>query len=140
MKKIDRKKRLVAKNISKTNEEINEELVLNAYLFFLTNKNNKTLPSVRDVASKTGLSLPCVQKYKKSIIEMSKAREVRDDLRIYLKPFVHALAKRSINGCTRSSELFARVLGLLENKQEININNNTISQVIISKKEKEGNG
>ena len=133
MKIEDRKKRKIANQLIKSKEEINEELVVNAYLYFLENKSS--LPSVRDIASKTGLSLPCVQRHKRSIIDMSsKTKEVRDELYVYLKPFCHALAKRSMKGCTRSADLFARVLGLLDNKQEININNNKISQVIISQK------
>ena len=133
MKIEDRKKRKIANQLIKSKEEINEELVVNAYLYFLENKSS--LPSVRDIASKTGLSLPFVQRHKRSIIDMSsKTKEVRDELFVYLKPFCHALAKRSMKGCTRSADLFARVLGLLDNKQEININNNRISQVIISQK------
>ena len=133
MKIEDRKKRKIANQLIKSKEEINEELVVNAYLYFLENKSS--LPSVRDIASKTGVSLPCVQRHKRSIIDMSsKTKEVRDELFVYLKPFCHALAKRSMKGCTRSADLFARVLGLLDNKQEININNNRISQVIISQK------
>ena len=133
MKIEDRKKRKIANQLIKSKEEINEELVVNAYLYFLENKSS--LPSVRDIASKTGLSLPCVQRHKRSIIDMSsKTKEVRVELFVYLKPFCHALAKRSMKGCTRSADLFARVLGLLDNKQEININNNRISQVIISQK------
>ena len=133
MKIEDRKKRKIANQLIKSKEEINEELVVNAYLYFLENKSS--LPSVRDIASKTGLSLPCVQRHKRSIIDMSsKTKEGRDELFIYLKHFCHALAKRSMKGCTRSADLFARVLGLLDNKQEININNNRISQVIISQK------
>ena len=119
MKIEDRKKRKIANQLIKSKEEINEELVVNAYLYFLENKS----------------SLPCVQRHKRSIIDMSsKTKEVRDELFVYLKPFCHALAKRSMKGCTRSADLFARVLGLLDNKQEININNNRISQVIISQK------
>ena len=131
--KIENRKKKKINKLIKTSEEINEELVINAYLYFLENKTS--LPSVREIASKTGLSLPCVQKHKRSIIDMSsRTKDIRDELFVYLKPFCHALAKRSIKGCTRSADLFARVLGLLDNKQEININNNKISQVIISQK------
>lgn len=131
--RIENRKKKKINKLIKTSEEVNEELVINAYLYFLENKTS--LPSVRDIASRTGLSLPCVQKHKRSIIDMSsKTKEIRDELFVYLKPFCHALAKRSMKGCTRSADLFARVLGLLDNKQEININNNRISQVIITKK------
>tara|TARA_R100000781_G_C4051712_1_gene117843 strand:- start:373 stop:810 length:438 start_codon:yes stop_codon:yes gene_type:complete len=131
--KIENRKKKKINKLIKTSEEVNEELVINAYLYFLENKTS--LPSVREIASRTGLSLPCVQKHKRSIIDMSsRTKDIRDELYVYLKPFCHALAKRSIKGCTRSADLFARVLGLLDNKQEININNNKISQVIISKK------
>ena len=131
--KIENRKKKKINKLIKTSEEVNEELVINAYLYFLENKTS--LPSVREIASKTGLSLPCVQKHKRSIIDMSsRTKDIRDELFVYLKPFCHALAKRSIKGCTRSADLFARVLGLLDNKQEININNNKISQVIISQK------
>lgn len=131
--KIEKRKKKKINKLIKTSEEVNEELVINAYLYFLENKTS--LPSVREIASRTGLSLPCVQKHKRSIIDMSsRTKDIRDELYVYLKPFCHALAKRSIKGCTRSADLFARVLGLLDNKQEININNNKISQVIITKK------
>ena len=46
------------------------------------------------------------------------------------------LLDNSINyKCVRSAKLLAQIMGLLEvDKHEVNINNNKISQVIISKK------
>ena len=79
-------------------------------------------------------SLYFLNQHKKDIIkDSSKAREA---ITPYIEPFVTTLLDNSINyKCVRSAKLLAQIMGLLEvDKNEININNNKISQVIISKK------
>ena len=92
------------------------------------------MPTNKQIAEITGLNERTISIHKKDIIkDSSKAREA---ITPYIEPFLTTLLDKFINyRCIKSAKLLAQIMGLLEvDKNEININNNKISQVIISQK------
>jgi len=134
MKKISRQIKKINKEFTLNNleQEKNRENIIQCYLKLL--KKQRSLPTNKQIAEITGLNERTISIHKKDIIkDSSKAREA---ITPYIEPFVTTLLDNSINyKCVRSAKLLAQIMGLLEvDKNEININNNRISQVIISQK------
>jgi len=127
IKKIN--KEFTLKNLE---QEKNRENIIQCYLKLL--KKQRSLPTNKQIAEITGLNERTISIHKKDIIkDSSKAREA---ITPYIEPFLTTLLNKFITyKCIKSAKLLAQIMGLLEvDKNEININNNKISQVIISQK------
>lgn len=134
MKKISRQIKKINKEFTLNNleQEKNRENIIQCYLKLL--KKQKSLPTNKQIAEITGLNERTISVHKKDIIKDSK--RTREAITPYIEPFMTTLLDKFINyRCIKSAKLLAQIMGLLEvDKNEININNNRISQVIISQK------
>ena len=151
--KIDKKKvKKISKTISKLDVEVfksdsqvqaNRLLVARSYLELIKERRG-VLPSLQDVANKSGLTLPTVHKHQRALIsEIADNATLVDNLQIYKAPLLEAIFHNAIHTkCVRSQALACQIFDLLHIKQNETNNKqiNTTFKIVSNENEKKIEG
>ena len=129
-KRETKKIKKISKTIKKLDVEVfksdsqvqtNRLLVARTYLELIKEKRG-VLPSLQDVANKSGLTLPTVHKHQRALIsEVADNAKLVNDLEIYKAPLLEAIFHNAIHTkCVRSQALAIQIFDILQIKRNEN--------------------
>ena len=129
-KRENKKIKKITKTIQKLDVEVfksdsqvqtNRLLVARTYLELIKERRG-VLPSLQDVANKSGLTLPTVHKHQRALIsEVADNAKLVNDLEIYKAPLLEANFHNAIHTkCVRSQALAIQIFDILQIKRNEN--------------------